>query len=126
MYHVLTKEEKKSLKERYRGSKRGQSMFPRLNRLVLEGLFLIIFPIALVIVGFVTNEIYWWIWTLSIICLIIGIVFLVDYFMTIGIWQLLVEILIGVISYGIMLIITRDEIIISFITKVFHKKNKMN
>ena len=77
MYHVLTKEEKKSLKERYRGSKRGQGMFPRLNRLVLEGLFLIIFPIALVVVGFVTNEIYWWIWTLSIICLIIGIVFLV-------------------------------------------------
>ena len=43
----------------------------------LEGLFLIILPIALVIVGFLTNEIYWWIWTLSIICLIIGIVFLV-------------------------------------------------
>jgi len=80
MYHILTKEEKKSLKEKYRISKRGASMLPRLNRLVFEGLFLIIFPIALLIVGFVTKEMYWWMWTLTIVCFLAGFVFLIGQF----------------------------------------------
>ena len=53
MYHILTKEEKRSLKEKYRNSKRGAVMLPRLNRLIVEGIFLIIFPIALILVGLV-------------------------------------------------------------------------
>jgi len=77
MYHILTKEEKRSLKEKYRNSKRGAVMLPRLNRLIVEGIFLIIFPIALILVGLFTNELYWWMWTLAIVCLLVGLVFLI-------------------------------------------------
>jgi len=77
MYHILTKGQKKDLKDKYRISKRGQSMLPRLNRLVLEGLFLIIFPIVVIVVGFVTDEMYWWMWTLALGCLFVGLVFLI-------------------------------------------------
>ena len=77
MYQILIKEEKKNIRERYRNTKRGQKMLPRLNRLIIEGLFLILFPIALVIAGLVTKEMHWWIWTLAIICLIMGLVFLI-------------------------------------------------
>ncbi len=77
MYHILTKDQKKDLKDKYRISKRGQSMLPRLNRLVLEGLFLIIFPIVVIVVGFVTDEMYWWMWTLALGCLFVGLVFLI-------------------------------------------------
>ncbi len=77
MYHILTKEEKKTLKERYRGSKRGNEMLPRLNRLVVESIFLILFPIGLIVAGLITKEIYWWMWTLAIVCLLVGIVFFV-------------------------------------------------
>jgi len=77
MYHILTKEEKRSLKEKYRNSKRGAVMLPRLNRLIVEGIFLVIFPIALILVGLFTNELYWWMWTLAIVCLLVGLVFLI-------------------------------------------------
>jgi len=77
MYHILTKEEKRSLKEKYRNSKRGAVMLPRLNRLIVEGIFLIIFPVALILVGLFTNELYWWMWTLAIVCLLVGLVFLI-------------------------------------------------
>ena len=77
MYHILTKEEKRSLKEKYRNSKRGAVMLPRLNRLIVEGIFLVIFPIALILVGLFTKELYWWIWTLAIVCLFVGLVFLI-------------------------------------------------
>ncbi len=80
MYHILTKDEKKKLKEKYRISKRGAEMLPRLNRLIIEGLFLIVFPIALLIVGFVTKEMYWWMWTLAVVCFVSAIVFLVGQF----------------------------------------------
>ena len=77
MYHILTKDEKKKLKEKYRISKRGAMMLPRLNRLIVEGLFLVVFPIALLIVGFVTKEMYWWMWTLAIVCILVALVFLI-------------------------------------------------
>ncbi len=77
MYHILTKDEKKGIREKYRASKRGQGMLPRLNRLIIEGLFLILFSIAMIVAGFVTKELYWWMWTLAGICLFVGLVFLI-------------------------------------------------
>ena len=77
MYQILTKDEKRSTREKYRNTKRGAMMLPRLNRLVVEGLFLIVFTIALLIVGFVTKEMYWWMWTLAIVCLLVGLVFII-------------------------------------------------
>ena len=76
MYQILTKDEKRSIKEKYRNTKRGAMMLPRLNRLIVEGLFLLVFPVALIIVGLVTKEMYWWMWTLAIVCLLVGLVFL--------------------------------------------------
>ena len=76
MYSILTKEQKKELKAKYRNSKRGAQMLPRLNRLVFEGLFLIIFPVILIIVGIFTKEMYWWMWTLLVACIIAALVFL--------------------------------------------------
>ena len=77
MYHVLTKDEKKRIKEKYRASKRGEGMLPRLNRLIIEGLFLIFFAVAMICAGFITKELHWWMWTLAAICLIVAILFLV-------------------------------------------------
>jgi uncharacterized membrane-anchored protein YhcB (DUF1043 family) len=31
----------------------------------------------MIVAGFITKELYWWMWTLAIICFIVGLVFLI-------------------------------------------------
>ena len=81
MYQILTKDEKKSCRDKYRVSKRGAKMLPRLNRLIYEGLFLIIFPIILIIASLIINEKSWWMWTLAGACFLAGITFLIGQYL---------------------------------------------
>jgi hypothetical protein len=76
MYKYLTKEEKAELRNSYLKTKRGSNLSYTLNRLVLEGGFLLICTMVIIGAGLFTNEMEWWMWTLAGLTTFCGIVFL--------------------------------------------------
>ncbi len=76
MYKELSKEEQKVIREKYKVTKKGEELIPRLNRLMIEGIFLIV--CCFVIVGAILIfKLPWWYWCVAILTVICGPVFLV-------------------------------------------------
>ncbi len=76
MYNNLSKEEKKEVRNNYKKTKKGESLSATLNRLVIEGLFLLV--CFVVIVGAILiYDLAWWYWCFAVMTIIAGPVFLI-------------------------------------------------
>ncbi len=76
MYNKLSKEEKKDIRERFKKTSKGARVLEPLNRLFLEGIFLVV--CAIVICGATIIFKYsWWLYFTAIVILLFGIFFLV-------------------------------------------------
>ena len=77
MYKHLTKEEQKEVRKNYVKTKRGSNLSYTLNKLVIEGLFLLVCTVIIIAAGLFTKEMTWWMWTLSGITTFCGLLFLI-------------------------------------------------
>ena len=77
MYKDLTKEEKRELRANYEKTKKGSSLTFTLNKLIVEGLFLLICTVVVIGAGLFTNEMAWWMWTLAGLTTFCGLLFLI-------------------------------------------------
>jgi len=76
VYKELNKEEKKLIRNKYEKTKKGQNLIVILNRLVIEGIFLII--CFFIIVGAILIfDLAWWYWCFAIMTIICGPLFLI-------------------------------------------------
>ena len=75
-YKDLDKKEKKELVLKYFNTPKGRKLLPILNRLVIEGIFLLICAVVILICIFI-YKLAWWYYTALIACIIAGIVFLI-------------------------------------------------
>ncbi|HAB67050.1 MAG TPA: hypothetical protein DCE23_06755 [Firmicutes bacterium] len=76
MYSNLSKDEKKDLRERFKKTNKGSNVLEPLNRLLVEGIFLII--CAIIIVGATYIFHYkWWLYFTAAIIFIFGLFFLI-------------------------------------------------
>lgn len=76
MYSNLSKEDKKKVRESYKKTKKGEKLSQTLNRLVIEGLFLLV--CFCVIVGAIfIYDLAWWYWCFAIMTILAGFVFLI-------------------------------------------------
>ena len=80
MYKDLSKEEKKRVAIKYVATKRGKDLSKTLDRLVLEGLFLVFCFAAIVGALLFTNVSGWFYWVVAIITIIFAVIFLVGQF----------------------------------------------
>lgn len=76
MYKSLSKEEKKNVREEYIRTKRGKDLSERLNRLVLEGSFLILCFVVITTCIFIF-DLAWWYWCVAVMCIICAPVLLI-------------------------------------------------
>ena len=76
-YNKLSKEEKKQLRDSYSKTKKGSSLTYTLNKLVVEGLFLLVCTVIILGAGLFTNEMALWMWTLAGLTTFCGILFIV-------------------------------------------------
>ena len=76
MYNELSKEAKKQLINKYVGTKKGKALSDTLNRLLLEGLVLIVCFVIVLVAIFVADLASWY-WIVAILSLIFGLVFLI-------------------------------------------------
>ena len=77
MYKDLSKEEKKKVANKYISTKRGKDLSKTLDRLVLEGFFLIFCFVAIVGALLFTNISGWYYWAVAIITIIFAAIFLI-------------------------------------------------
>ena len=76
MYKELANDSKKELRKKYENSKRGNELTKTLNRLFIEGVFLII--CFFVIVGAIyIADLSKWYWVIAVITILFGIIFIV-------------------------------------------------
>lgn len=76
MYNNLSKEEKKEVRTNYAKTKKGESLSATLNRLVIEGLFLIVCFVVIVAAIFI-YDLAWWYWCFAIMTIICAPIFLI-------------------------------------------------
>ena len=76
MYNELSKEAKKQLRIKYEGTKKGKNLTSTLNRLLIEGLFLIVCFIIIVI-AIMIADLSGWYWVVAILSLVFGVIFFV-------------------------------------------------
>ena len=79
MYKELAKSGKKELRKKYETSKRGKELVKILNRLFLEGVFLIICFVVIVGAIYIVDLSKWY-WIIAVITLVFGLVFLIGQF----------------------------------------------
>ena len=75
-YKYLKEEDKKKVREEFKKTKRGASVLPILNRLILEGIVCVLLAIYLLVYTFIKKG-EWWNYTLAAMLLIAGVVFLI-------------------------------------------------
>ncbi len=76
MYKELSKESKKQVRTKYEKTKKGKGLSATLNRLFIEGAFLIICFFVIVVAIFVA-DLSWGYWTVAGLTIIFGVIFLV-------------------------------------------------
>ena len=74
-YKDLTKDEKKELQLKYYNTPKGRKLLPILNRLCIEGIFLLICAPIILVCIFIYH-LAWWYYTAMAACVIAGIIFL--------------------------------------------------
>ncbi|MGN1372314.1 MAG: hypothetical protein ACI4XM_08595 [Candidatus Coprovivens sp.] len=76
MYCDLSKEAKKQLRLKYEKTKRGKDLSNTLNRLLIEGIILIV---CFVVMSFaiVTTDLSGWYWLIAILTIVFAVIFLV-------------------------------------------------
>ena len=79
MYKELAKSEKKELRKKYENSKRSKDLVKTLNRLFIEGVFLIICFFVIVGAIYIVDMSKWY-WVIAVITLVFGLVFLIGQF----------------------------------------------
>lgn len=79
-YQRMTKTEKKELQQQFYETTKGKEMKKRLLRLRLIGLVGIFFSIFLVISGYISKELNWATWTMSIILMLCSCVYFIGSF----------------------------------------------
>ena len=75
-YKELDKNEKKELVLKYFNTPKGRKLLPILNRLVIEGIFLLLSAIVILVCSFI-YDLAWWYYTAMVACVIAGVVFLI-------------------------------------------------
>ncbi len=75
-YKDLDKKEKKELVLKYFNTPKGRKLLPILNRLVIEGIVLLISAVVILVYGF-TTHLAWWYYTAMVTCVIAGVIFLI-------------------------------------------------
>ena len=76
MYQKLTIEEKNNFKKEYKKTKKGSSLTKTLNRLVVEGMFLLV-SCLIIICATLIYKLDWWYWFAAGLMLFCGTVFLI-------------------------------------------------
>ena len=76
MYHYLSKDEKKTTRNKYVKTKKGQEMTTRLNRIFLEGIFCL-GSFIVILVSFFICKLDWWYLFFAGLTLLSGIIFIV-------------------------------------------------
>lgn len=79
-YQRMTKTEKKELQQQFYETTKGKEMKKRLLRLRLIGLVGIFFSIFLVISGYISKELNWATWAMSILLMLCSCVYFVGSF----------------------------------------------
>ena len=79
-YQRMTKTEKKELKRKFYETTKGKEMKKRLLRLRIIGLIGILFSVCLVISGYISKELNWATWTMSIILMLCSCVYFIGSF----------------------------------------------
>ncbi|MBD9075141.1 hypothetical protein EGP91_04020 [bacterium] len=79
-YQRMTKTEKKELKQKFYETTKGKEMKKRLLRLRIIGLIGILFSVFLVISGYISKELNWATWTMSIILMLCSCVYFMGSF----------------------------------------------
>jgi ABC-type transport system involved in Fe-S cluster assembly fused permease/ATPase subunit len=75
-YKELSKKEKINLQMKYYNTPRGRKLLPILNRLVIEGVFLLI-CVPVILVCIFLFKLAWWYYLVLVTCIVAGITFLV-------------------------------------------------
>ncbi len=76
IYKELSKKEKKDLQLKYYNTPRGRKLLPILNRLVIEGIFLLI-CVPIILACIFIFDLAWWYWMVLVTCVVAGVVFLI-------------------------------------------------
>ena len=83
-YQRMTKEEKQKLKNRYYKTEQGKIQKQRLMRLLICGIFGIIFSIYMIVDGYLKGTINVWSWIWAILLLAFSLAFIISSFILRG------------------------------------------
>ena len=75
-YKELSKKEKQDLQMKYYNTPRGRKLLPILNRLVIEGVFLLL-CVPVILVCIFMFKLAWWYWMVLVTCIVASVAFLV-------------------------------------------------